>query len=172
MSRRRESEEPIVKVNLFLFYIKDGVQMVNVDTSLAGDIWRNQFCHDKSLHQTMNWCLNGFNNHTRMVYYQIPDQIEEEYVFFVNVGNHDGAMPGVQTDARATLEEFWNRAQHCFADKFSLSASWRMSIGQALGAFEQLYLPPFISQCPVVPNLEAAEVRHNITLHAYRSPRA
>ena len=170
MSKRRAPEDPLIRVNLFLFYKKDGVDMVNVDTS-SSDVWRNQFCDDKSLNQTLDWLLNGINNHVRGAYYKIPDK-EQEYVFFVNVGVQDSEMPGVKTDASATFDVFWARAQHCYANEFSESASMRLSIGQALGALSDANVPPFISLCPdIIPNFGAEAVQH-IRLHKLRSPKA
>jgi hypothetical protein len=142
--------------------------MVNVDTSLG--VWRNQFCDDKSLNQTLDWLLNGVNRHARVAYYKIPDK-EQEYVFFVNVGVQEEEMPGVKTAARATFEEFWKRAQRCRSNEFSESASMRLSIGQAIGALSAVNVPPFISLCPdIIPNLEAEAVQH-IRLHNLRSKR-
>ena len=142
--------------------------MVNVDTSLG--VWRNQFCDDKSLNQTLDWLLNGINRHARVAYYKIPDK-EQEYVFFVNVGVQEEEMPGVKTAARATFEEFWKRAQRCRSNEFSESASMRLSIGQAIGALSAVNVPPFISLCPdIIPNLEAEAVQH-IRLHNLRSKR-
>ena len=169
MSKRRAPEDPLIRVNLFLFYKKDGVDMVNVDM-LPSDVWRNQFCDDKSLNQTLGWLLSGINNHVRVAYYKIPDK-EQEYVFFVNVGVQEGEMLGVKTDARATFDVFWARAQHCYANEFSESASMRLSIGQALGALSDVNVPPFISLCPdFISNLGAEAVQH-ISLQKLRSQR-
>ena len=53
---------------------------------------------------------------------------------------------------------------------FSISASTRMSIGQALGVFEYLNLPAFESRCLQVTQFTAADVA-TLELHKLRSPR-